>query len=147
MNPTEMIFSAEDLAGVVGVSIDKDSGKQTAYSALNAVHFAIVKALTDFGFGTSVAERLASGIGVAASTLPRSGWIMIRRQAKPNSGYWADDAEPIWVEVGPYEVAMYSDCYQLATGLSLHPGVCLTLNIGEIEADTISKLEAVSASR
>jgi hypothetical protein len=42
---------------------------------------------------------------------------------------------------------MYSDCYQLAAGLSQNSGACLTLNIAEIEADTISKLETLAAAR
>ncbi len=144
-------FMADDIADVLGIDHEKmhawaPKHQGRYYSALNAVHFGIMKALTGFGFTVPTARLLASGIGIAASASPRIGWVVIRKNEKPATGVQVEKGEPTWVDLGTYEVAMYEDYYQFVAALGLHSGACLVLDVAGIETETIGKLEALAAS-
>src|ERR1043166_2787377 len=110
MNYTEKLFTSTEVARAIGVdaeTIDKWAetvkGYVEKFSALTAIHFALVKALTDCGCSFPLANAFSSGIGFAASIEPIAGLVLIRKQGPEASGHICDGG-PEWVEVGSHEV-------------------------------------------
>jgi hypothetical protein len=116
------------------------------FTAFNAVHLAIVKAFSDFGFSVPVAVGLAHAAGFTAARRDRAGWIVVRKNQHPETGYMVpeDTEDPGWCDAGSYEVGMLSTLGNATHALRGETEPFLVLNIGAIEERIVSTLQGMS---